>query len=312
MSEDTNGTVVVSIDAELGWGHHDLPDPPAARVEYARTGWIRTLALLDEYRIPATWAVVGHLFRDDCDGRHADHPAPDGWFARERCAWRDRPDLRFGRGLVERVADAAVAHELGCHTFSHVLFDDPATTPELARAELDASARAAGRAFDSFVFPRNGVGHRDALADAGYACYRGPAPVEPFGAPGKLARALAASAPPIVRPRVDEHGLVNVPASLFLYGFDGAARALLEPALGDPIVRRVRAGLDRLAASDGVLHLWFHPNNVRNDRHARRLRGVLAAVAARRDAGDVTVETMGAVARRVRERSPGASAPSRA
>jgi len=322
-SADAPGTVVVSVDAELGWGHHDLATPPHERVEYARTGWIRLLDSFDEYDVPATWAVVGHLFLEDCDGVHADHPAPPAWFERERGAWADRPDLRFGPDLVDRIETAAADHEVGCHTFSHVRFDAPETTAALARAELRASERAAGRSFESFVFPRNGVGHRDALADAGYACYRGTVPPSRSAGPSafalsalsalagddarrrarKLVGGLAGRAPPLVRPTLDEYGLVNVPASLYCFGFGGAARAVVESTAGDPIVRRVRAGLDAAADRGGVLHLWLHPNNVYNDRHARRLEGVLSAVAARRDAGDVAVETMGSIAARVRERA---------
>ncbi|WP_336035066.1 polysaccharide deacetylase family protein [Halobacterium yunchengense] len=299
---DERGIVVVSVDAELGWGFHDLPEPPAERVEAARTGWIRLLGLLDEYDVPATWAVVGHLFLDDCDGEHADHPTPDGWFERERGDWAGRRDLRFADGLLERVDAASAGHEVGAHSFSHALFGRRETTPEVARAELAATRAAADRPLDSFVFPRNSVAHRDALADAGYTCYRGlspePAPERPVERVRKLARLAARTTPPVVRPVVDEHGLVNVPASQFLFDFEGGARAVCETLADDPVVARARRGVDAAARSGGVYHAWLHPNNVRNDRHARRLRRVLGHVAARRDEGAVRVEPMGAVADR--------------
>lgn len=296
------GTVVVSVDAELGWGFHDLADPPRDRLTYARTGWLRLLELFDEYNVPATWALVGHLFLEDCDREHADHPAPPGWFDRERTDWADCPSLRFSRGLIDRVEDAAVDHELANHSFSHVLFGDDATTPAVARAELAAAERAAGRSFDSFVFPRNSVGHRDALADAGYACYRGRKPTAARSAVAESTRkvtdAVAGVSPPVVEPTVDEYGLVNVPASLYLYGFEGVARAVVELVGEDPVVASARRGVDAAARTGGLFHLWLHPNNLRYERHARRLRAVLEYVAARRAGGDVRVEPMGAVAAR--------------
>ncbi|MFC3476458.1 polysaccharide deacetylase family protein [Halobacterium litoreum] len=308
---DRPGTVVVSVDAELGWGHHDLADPPVERVEYARTGWVRLLDALDEYDLPATWAVVGHLFLDDCDGRHADHPTPEGWFARESGEWADRPELRFGRGLVDRIEDASADHELGSHTFSHVPFGVAETTSEVARAELAASERAAGRGFDSFVFPRNYVGHRDALADAGYTCYRGSGPGAQVGGVASLVRKVARSAgyagAPLVDPAFDEHGLVNVPASLYLFDFEGVARAAVEAVADDPVVRAARRGVDAAANTGRTVHLWLHPNNVRSDRHARRIRRVFEYVAERRNDGAVRVETMGEVAERVRGERTGVS-----
>lgn len=299
---DGRGTVVVSVDAELGWGHHDFESPPDERVEYARTGWLRLLELFDDYDLPATWAIVGHLFLEDCDGEHDDHPAPRGWFERERDDWADRPDLRFGPELVERVASADADHEVAGHSFSHVLFGATETTRTVARAELDATERAAGRSLDTFVFPRNWVGHRDVLADAGYICYRGTRPNGVHtgirGLPRKLARATGRTTPPLVDPVVDEYGLVNVPSSLYLFGFEGASRAAVEATRGDPVVRAARNGADAAARTGRTLHLWLHPNNLRNDRHARRLRRVFEYVARRRNEGDVSVEPMGSVAAR--------------
>ncbi|MWV65478.1 polysaccharide deacetylase family protein [Halorubrum sp. JWXQ-INN 858] len=308
------GSVVLSIDAELGWGHHDLDDPPPDRVEAGRDGWRLLVDALDEYEIPATWAVVGHLFLADCDGHHADHPLAGDWFEHERNRWRGRPDLRFGPSLIEAVANADVDHEIGCHTFSHVEFGH--ASDQVARAELVASLRAAA-ALDvdtpmrSVVFPRNSVGHRDVLAEWGFDCYRGTAPTVDGALGGRLHKITRATVdtPPIVTPSVDEYGLVDVPASLYLYGFEGPARRLAERVWDDPIVRAVERGLDALADVDGVFHLWLHPNNLVGDAEIVRLRRVLEAVARRRDDGDVRIETMQDVAKRLTTPTVPASDP---
>ena len=300
------GSVVLSIDAELGWGHHDLDDPPAARVEAGRYGWRVLLDMLDTYGIPATWGVVGHLFLDDCDMVHAGHPLADGWFDREHGAWRNRPDLRFAPDLIVEIEEAQVDHEIGCHTFSGVQFDRPETTSEVARAELVASLEAAADApvsasMTSVLFPRNSVGHRDVLAEWGFSCYRGRGPHRPT--PGgnalwKIGNATLAS-PPLVQPAVDEYGLVNVPASMYLFGFEGPVRRVWERLWEDPILAAAKRGIEAAVESDGIYHLWLHPNNLVTDADVSRVQSVLSIIAHYRVERDLRVETMAEIAARV-------------
>lgn len=292
------GSVVVSVDAELGWGFHD-GDPPAARVESARGGW-RTLAdLFDEFSVPATWAVVGHIMLEDCDGLHEGHPAGPEWFERECQEWASRPDLRFGPDLVSEVQAADVDHEIASHTFSHVLFGSD-TSERLARAELELS-REAAEPFDvdlrSFVFPRNSVGHRELLAEYGFQSYRGVGPPGPNRLEKLAAATVGEPHPQLVTPELDEHGLVDVPASLYLFCFEGAARRAVATVFEDPVVQRAREGIDAACREDGVFHLWLHPNNLVGPPDITRIRSILSYLDERRD--EVAVETMGQVATRV-------------
>jgi len=302
------GTVVISVDAELGWGFHHLDAPPGERVLAARDAWLELLALFDEFRAPATWAVVGHLLLDRCSDHHTDHPAG------ERCcevgsSVAAAEELWYGNGLVDAVRDAGVAHELASHGFTHVHFRHERMSRSFASAELRASLDAAvqrGVRPTSFVFPVNEVAHRDLLATYGFECYRGARPTGGLAdryAP-RVGKALAAATnrgtPPIVRPTTDEHGLVNLPASCYLFGLDGPLRRAVEPVHGDPVVARVRRGLDRLAEDEEVLHLWLHPHNLREQRDLDRVRAVLAAVDRARERDGVRVETMHEVASRAK------------
>lgn len=294
------GSVVVSLDAELGWGFHDMARPPTSRIEAARESWERLRTLFDEHDVPATWAIVGHLFLDDCDGKHADHPTPEGWFERERSSWSDRPDLRFAPDLVRRLLDAPTDHEIGSHTFSHVLFDDPGTTREIARAELERSvelAEAWDLSLSSFIYPRNGVAHRRQLAATGFSAYRGRAPTP--GGPRGVYETLVRDRSQLVEPVVDEFGLVDVPASMFCFGFEGVARTVVESVWEDPMVARARRGIDEAASDDGVFHLWLHPNNLTTERDLDRMRAIVEYVDRRRSETSLRVETMGEVASRV-------------
>lgn len=303
------GTFVLSIDAELGWGFQDATSPPTDRLDSGRIGWATLLDLLDTYDVPATWAVVGHLFLSNCDRVHAAHPAGVEWFERERGEWSDRPDLRFAPDLISEIADANADHEIGCHSFTHVDFGDDATTTEMARAELVASLGAASAssvpaAMSSVVFPHDSVGHRDVLAEWGFTCYRGPAPDSERFAPPLLRRLGDATVgpPPIVEPTIDEFGLVNVPASLHLFGLDGPARRICERVVGDPVVAAVRRGIEAVTEGDGVFHVWLRPNDLMTDEDVERLRTVLAHVAHCRDLAGLEVRTMREVSRRVESR----------
>ncbi len=302
------GSVVLSLDAELGWGFHDLEDPPENRVESGRRGWSVMVDLLDEFDVPATWAVVGHLMLEDCDGRHADHPAPPGWFRRERGSWADREELRFGPDLVTDVLEADTDHEFASHSFSHVLFGDERTDRELASAELRRATEIAddwGQTVDSFIYPRNDVAHREVLAEYGVSAYRGKSPTRD-GVRGVFDSTVRDQSM-LVQPELDEYGLVNVPASQFLFGFEGPARTVAESIWTDPMLEVARRGIDEAARSDGVFHMWLHPNNLTSERDDRRMRAILAHLERRRSAGDLTVETMGEVAERVhRSRGIGA------
>jgi peptidoglycan/xylan/chitin deacetylase (PgdA/CDA1 family) len=309
------GDVVVSVDAELAWGYHDLAEAPD-RVADAREGWRTALALFEDHGVPATWAVVGHLLLEACDGRHADHPLGPEWFscppgeASAADDWR-APDL------VGAVLDSDPDHEVGSHTFSHLPMTHERATPAAVDAELAASRSAAERfdlSLDSFVFPRNRVGHRERLADWGFACYRGTRPATWYD--GSRLRPLAklldyspvGRAPPLVRPAVDEFGLVNVPASLYLYSFQGPARAAARAVGRDPIVAVARRGVEKAVDGDGLFHLWLHPHNLLQPGGTERLDAVLAYVARRRAETDLRVRTMGAVARDVASGSPTAAA----
>jgi len=307
MVQEGPGTVVVSVDAELGWGYRDV-SPPPERLDRARAGWRRLLALCDEYNVPCTWAVVGHLLLDACDGAHADHPLSPGAFARERGAWASRPDLRFGHGLVEAVREADADHEIGCHTFAHVEFNDPHVNRSVARAELERCVRLAadcGLPLSSFVFPRNGVAHRDVLAEYGFTCYRGRRPGTGDGSTRRPVQKAVAGltrvdTPPLVDPYVDEYGLVDVPASLYLFDLRGLPDRVIRRLRGDYVVRAATAGIDAVVGSGRVLHLWLHPNDVTSKRDVRRLRAIFEHLADRRAETDLQVETMADAADRVR------------
>lgn len=306
----SSATVVLSLDAELRWGFHDHNDIPIERIRHARESWEYIITLFDEYHIPATWAVVGHLFLDACDGVHSDHPAGEDWFSCDTDK-RHTPDSGwFGQDLINAIYNSEVDHDIGAHTFSHIEFGKQGVSRDVAEAELRYSASAAedyGVDLKSFVFPRNNIGHRGLLAKHGFRCYRGASPErwyngKPLRQVGKLATfAFGTTPPPIVTPEIERDGIVNVPASLYLFTFDGSVRDAIEAVTGDPVLRQVELGLEKLRErKQGILHLWFHPNNITTTRDRHRLKQLISMIAEYQNNSGIKVETMSQVADRVK------------
>lgn len=323
------GVFTLSLDFELIWGELDLRGPEALReaCERERTDvFDRLLELLGQFEIEATWCVVGHLMLDSCaaaGGRT--HPE----IVRPQHAWHHGDWLRddpasdesasptfYARSLLERLLASPVPQEVGCHSFSHVIYGDPGCSEDAARTDLDACVRAArelGVTLRSFAFPRNRVGHLDVLREAGFTCFRGPEPTwHGGGGRGALARAghivdvLTAREAPLVEPRSVD-GLIDIPASMMYFPMHGVRRHL-------PVSRRVKRmvdGVRRAARDGGVFHLWFHPTNLVYEREAAfdGLRATLSAVADARRDGSLEVLPMARLAERVAHREPGGKPP---
>ena len=121
------------------------------------------------------------------------------------------------------------------------------------------------------------------------------------------AATVGAPAPRLVSPEIDEHGLVNVPASLYLFSFEGRPRRLVTTLFEDPVVAHARRGIDAAAGGDDVFHMWLHPNNLTGRPEIARLRAIFDYLDDRRN--DVRIETMGEVATRVRDEQGSTPAP---
>jgi peptidoglycan/xylan/chitin deacetylase (PgdA/CDA1 family) len=293
MVELSSGVAIVSIDTELAWGDaHRGTEGPSRSYDDERRVIDRLVGVFDRYEIPATWAVVGHLFLDRCD-RDGGRPHPDvlrpeypwfdgDWFDVDPCSTRAAAPEYYGRDIVDRIRAAATGHEVGCHSFAHAMAGEPGCSPEAFASDLDACRKAAavdGVTLRSFVFPRNSVGHLDVLARQGFTCYRG-----------------RATAQPPVRPERDPSGLWNIPATFL---FAPATRRAGVPI--DVWVLHPRARLRQAARRRSLFHVWFHPYNI-TAAADRALRGIelLAREAARlREQGRLDVVTMGALADRL-------------
>jgi peptidoglycan/xylan/chitin deacetylase (PgdA/CDA1 family) len=309
------GTFVLSLDTELAWGNcwNGQVQRYARHYDRYRESVARIVALLDHYQVPATWAFVGHLLLEACDGRHADVLRPRyPWFAGEWLAWDPGTDLRrdpwwYGRDLLERVRGAQVEHEIATHTFSHLIADDAGCSAEVFDSEIAKCAalhRAAGLPpLRSIVYPNNAIAHLETLPRRGLIAYRGREAGWHARAPRPLRRAAALLfralpfQPPVYNlRRRPELRLVDVPASMVLLAYDGPRRWVPDYAR----VRQAERGLQAAERRGSVFHLYFHPYNLASSpRMIRVLEAILQAVSRARAAGRLRASTMGQLAEEV-------------
>jgi peptidoglycan/xylan/chitin deacetylase (PgdA/CDA1 family) len=309
------GYFTVSFDFELIWGTLDTRGVNGfgRACTFEREVIIdRLLALLAKYEIPATWFVVGHLMLDHCDPEaQPKHPGivrprhawrPGDWFDRDPGGDETSSPLFFARSLIGKLRASSPAQEIGCHSFSHVIFGDAGCSTESAESELAECVRAAGDlglTMKSFAFPRNRVGHIDALARNGFTAYRGPEP-QWYSRARRLPRALVRAAhfsefirtatPSIVWPVSRGSGLVDVPGSMVFLPRHGMRRVVSV----DRRVRRAVKGLEAAARRSGLFHLWMHPTNLADDSEAMLggLERTLAHAAKLRSAGLLRMATV--------------------
>lgn len=314
MSERQRGQFVVSIDFEMAWGLVHRNGDVDYTVDDERVLLTSLLDSFDRHSVPATWATVGHLLLDSCaddgDGLHPDISRPEySWF---RGDWFDADpgtDVHdaprwYAPDVVTDLLARPAGHELGCHSFSHLIVGDPACSAADFESELVGCAGAAARfgvELESFVYPRNSVGHVDELVRAGYTNYRGrradPFDSSPIGRARRLMDRVVPSPRSIVRP-VAEPGIWNLPATCL---FTIEARRMPELWFRQTLRR-----LEHAARHGGLFHVWFHPHNFAHGgpESVEMFDRLLARAAELRLDGTLDTVTMGSLSAALGEPIP--------
>lgn len=272
---EDDGKVIISLDTELGWGFHgfdggrSLSEDGRAERENIR----RLLDLFDEFEAPVTWAIVGHLFLESCDGCHASLDRPEwprtgGWYMEDPGTDVERDPLRYGPDIITAIETAIPNHEIASHTFSHIVCSEPTVSPDVLRSELEASRELAGeRGHDvsTLVYPRNEIRYRSILSEQGITAYRGKSPArkevetDALGGIRRYMRFVTGREAPVVTPKRDESGIWNVPGSQRLSYNPGNSR-LNERFSEHPRVKIATRAIKRVSQDGGVYHLWDHPH----------------------------------------------------
>jgi peptidoglycan/xylan/chitin deacetylase (PgdA/CDA1 family) len=289
------GTFILSLDTEIAWGTDSFDLPRCAPYFDAYPHLLRRLIdLLDQYHIPATWAVVGQLMLKPDDKRSLIMASP----GLDEIRWYHAPYV------VEWIRAAKTPHEIGTHTFSHVYTDDPNTTQKLWEDELRDVVKLHRQlklpSIRSIVYPRNQIKYLDTLPKYGIIAYRGiegNRPRERRGLAHLLDRALALPPPTYDLSACKTNDqLVNLPASQFLLAYDGL-RGRIPTASR---VRQARLGMEQAARKNELYHLWFHPFNLgTSPRMFEALEQILQIASALREQGKLQILTMEQAANKI-------------
>jgi len=295
------GVFTISLDTELAWGSFDKGETGRYVDAYYGTREVvsRLCNLFDEYGMSATWAVVAHLVTD-CDGpgAHEHLPEPDfawvdSWQESLPCSRGLDEELWYAPELVEEIRSCDHPQEVGLHGYTHMPIGADGCDQRVAAAELAAGVdtlRNFGVEPESFVYPRNVVGHESVLADHGIKVYRDvdarwyeqSVLPEQLKKAARFADEAAGLTPPVVVPE-ERHGVVRVQGSQPFRPRHGGWQ--FTPPQSS--FRRAKRGIDRAVETGGVFHLWFHPFNLASepDILLNTLARILAYADSRREEG---------------------------
>ncbi len=293
----------IGLDTELLWGviHTDADYSRLVADTNAGRGAIDILlSLFEKYNIPATWAIVGHLFLDHCQKEegipHRNMPRfKEDWYSCDPCTDIHRHPLYYGRDIVDKILSSPVSHEIGYHSFSHVIFSE--CSHEVAEAEIKEGvnlAKELGITLKSFVFPQHGFGHLDVLKKYGFKVYRGRRERHLGERKNLLLRKLGGGIDKLIALPTEPKwraGIWEMPASIMFQDL-----WLFRPTL----VSRARIGINRAINENKVFHAYLHPEALLSQPAlAKKLDKLLAFVAKKRDEGKLQVVTMGEFAEKV-------------
>ena len=302
MTEELNKPIfIISLDTESIWGYAAYPSHKEIgllkRDDTKGRGCIDAiLNLFEKHNIPATWAIVGHLFLDHCEYEngipHKDMPRfKENWYSFDPCTDIQRDPLYYGKDIVEKILSNRIEHEIGHHSFSHVIFSE--CSREVAEAEIKMGNKLAkefGITLRSFVFPENKIGHLDVLKENGFKIYRGKnlgrydpnqsLLIRKFN--GGIDKMIAQPAEP---KWVD--GIWEISTSVLF----------CDPQVKFSVLPRAKIGLYRAIRLKKVFHIYLHPHDLlRYPSLKDDLDKFLGIVAKKRDAGKIEVMTMGMIA----------------
>ena len=303
MTTESNEPIfIISLDTELLWGYAAYPSHGVISLlkndGMKGRGCIDALlSLFEKHNIPATWAVVGHLFLDQCEKEdgvpHKDMPRfKEDWYSVDPCTDIQRDPLCYGKDIVEEILSNRIEHEIGYHSFSHVVFSE--CSREVAEAEIKIGNKLAkefGIVLKSFVFPENKIGHVDILKTNKFEIYRG----ENLGRydliQSFLIRKFNGGIDKMVAPPAEPEwmdGIWKIPSSM----------CFCDPQIKFSVLPKAKLGLYRAIRSKKVFHIFLHPHNLLMYPSLKDdLDKFLGTVAKKKDEGKLNVMTMGEFAR---------------
>jgi len=267
-SRPTRGVFTLSLDCEGLWGMADnraVVSAGAIDDAALQAAYDGILAVLEENRLVATAAFVTcfasetDALRENLDLFERLAALEPQWFAAIVPALKSG-ELSGWRGARQYRDMAAAGMEMAWHGATHLPLSQ-ATSDEAVALEVELAQRlfaALGSRPRTIVFPRNRVGHLDALRAAGFDAYRdAPRPAR-LGRIGNLLREFNVASRCDAQPARMQGGWRVCRPGAFL-NWPAGARALVPVSV---TVRRWKAMLRDAAEHGGDAHMWLHPHNL--------------------------------------------------
>jgi len=291
------GIFVQSYDCEGRWGVADrlteaLRDQitgPELEAAYSQLADI-----LDKHSLQATFAFVGAFMIDEPTLvsylpllRSLDSRCPGYLNSFLADAEKGKLSDWLGSNCLTKLRSTRMRHEFATHGFTHIPWDWPGFSRDVAVSEIRAIREIAatlGIPMRTFVFPRNAVSHLSAWEGGNFIGYRRSVMWR-----SRAARLLhefhlwenADRNTNIAR-------LIAIPGGQFM-NIRFGARRLVPTAV---TIARWRHIVDSACRSGGVAHLWCHPENfVEAPDGIDVLHEILAHVERRRVEGRLIVMT---------------------
>jgi hypothetical protein len=298
--------ITISIEVELGWGSHFQQNPNYKSIisenREAETSILNSLVkLCDNLEIPVTFDFVGHLFLDECDGKH-DGPYNADWFSCDKITSNGR--LFYAPDLVEVVKSSSIDHEVATHTFSHVLFDR--VNEDVADRELQLAKEVHNQAGlpspSSLVAPQHKRPPLNVIQDHGIDTIRSPDQNAkrgnwPIQSLNVIQRSNIIREPELKNDIL--HSYCTPWPSLTTAMLPNGQRSVGYPLKSIPIAsrkflhkRKLRQALQEAVSAESHLHLWTHLYNMANEDQWDVISGFLKSLANHQEEKELNVSTM--------------------
>lgn len=291
------GGMILSADFEGAWAYRyvkKVADPYKYAMEMAkreRKNIPLLLASFEKYKIPITWATVGHLFLHACEREthkwmsKIPHFENRGWRFKEGDWFQHDPYTNYKENpewyapdLIREIINSTVNHELATHTFSHVDFSDGICPDIVANDEIKACLEVMTdfgvNKPISICFPAGTWGNVPVLKSNGIKIYR-----------------RKFNNYQLAYPYFDKYGLlVTISSGTFDRTFESWSAAYYQS-----LARKL---IDKAMKTGTVAHFVFHPS-MDSWMIPEVMDQVLEYAASRRNAGDLWIGTMNEIAHHI-------------
>lgn len=280
-----HGSFVISLDFELMWGilDHDDPMDYEENIKNVRMVVSALLKMFKNYKIHATWGVVGLLMEDSIEQCEKNKPTLLPTYKDDKLSSYSHykflrsvnSDYLFAGDLVKTIQEVE-GQEIATHTYSHYYCMEKGQTKKQFEADL-RKAKEKAQDMDvelkTIIFPRNQFNREydDVLKANGIISYRGNEKKWFYQSENKkkykslLWRGLrlldnyapiAGSCCYGYSELKDSEDLFNIPSSRFLRPYSRKL-ALFEPMR----LQRIKRQMKYAAIQGKIFHLWWHPHN---------------------------------------------------